>query len=316
MLTASTETNSVLHRLMSAAKVCVYHLYSIWLFTSSDLKTIIGPSFVFGATNALAGAEYGPKSSHSGLSRAVMRRLPLVLLYIWINLLPFVINNQKSPNAIKEDAINKPWRTLPSGRMTTQQAGRLMLILYLLALRLSYVTGGLKQSVALVFLGTWYNNFAGADSNCLVRNLLNAAGYLCFTSGAMEVAFGFPLRVEARLVQWFGVIAAVLVTTVHVQDMCDQVGDSMRGRKTVPLVLGDGPARWTTAIPMIFWGYVCPRFWNSAMVVTALSLLLAGTVAARSLMLRTIKDDVLTFKVWNGWLTLVFLLPLLSRVIP
>ena len=232
-----------------------------------------------------------------------------------MNLLPFTINNQKSPNAIKEDAINKPWRTLPSGRMTPQQAGRLMLILYLLALRLSYVIGGLKQSVALVFLGTWYNNFAGADSNCLVRNLLNAAGYLCFTSGAMEVALGFPLPIEARLVQWFGVIAAVLVTTVHVQDMCDQVGDSMRGRKTVPLVLGDGPARWTTAIPMMFWGYVCPRFWNSAMVVTALSLLLAGTVAARSLMLRTIKDDVLTFKVWNGWLTLVFLLPLLSRVI-
>ena len=316
MLTASTETNSVLHRLLSAAKVCVYHLYSIWLFTSSDLKTIVGPSFVFGATNALAGAEYGLESSHSGLSRAVMRRLPLVLLYIWMNLLPFVINNQKSPNAIKEDAINKPWRTLPSGRMTPQQAGRLMLILHLLALRLSYATGGLKQSVALVFLGIWYNNFASADSNCLVRNLLNAAGYLCFTSGAMEVALGFPLPVEARLVQWLGVIAAILVTTVHVQDMCDQVGDSIRGRKTVPLVLGDGPARWTTAIPMIFWGYVCPRLWNSAMVVTALSLLLAGTVAARSLMLRTIKDDVLTFKVWNGWLTLVFLLPLLSRVIP
>ena len=191
-----------------------------------------------------------------------------------------------------------------------------MLIMYLLALGLSSVTGGLKQSVALVFLGTWYNNFAGADSSFIVRNLINAAGYICFTSGAMEVALGFPLPVEARLVQWFGMIAAIIFTTVHLQDMSDQMGDSMRGLKTVPLVIGNGPARWTTAVPMIFWGYLCPRFWNSAMTVMALSMLLAGTVAARSLMLRTIKDDVLTFKLWNGWMTLVFLLPLLSRLIP
>lgn len=100
-----------------------------------------------------------------------------------MNLLPFAIGNQKSSDAIEEDKINKPWRTPPSGRMTTQQAGRLMLITYLVALGLSSMTGGLKQSVvALVILGTWYNNFAGADSSCLPRNLINALGYTCFIS--------------------------------------------------------------------------------------------------------------------------------------
>ena len=311
-----TNISAILQPLLPVVEFCAYHLYSIWLFTSSDLKTIIGPCFVFGATNALAGAEYGLKSSDVELSRAVIRRLPLVLLYVYMNLLPFTISNQKSPIAIKEDAINKPWRTLPSGRMTTRQAERLMSILYLLALRLSSVTGGLKQSVALVVLGAWYNNFAGSDSNCLVRNLLNAAGYICFTSGAMEVALGFPLPVESRLIQWFCMIAAIIFTTIHLQDMLDIAGDSMRGRKTAPLVIGDGPARWSTAIPMVFWGYVCPRFWNSAMTVRALSMVLADTVAARSLMLRTIEDDALTFKLWNAWMTLVFLLPLLSRTIP
>ena len=109
--TARTNINFILYRLLAVAQVCKYHLYSIWLFTSSDLKTIIGPSFVFGATNALAGAEYGLKSSDQGLSRAIVQRLALVLLYVWTNLLPFAINNQKSSDAIKEDAINKPWRT-------------------------------------------------------------------------------------------------------------------------------------------------------------------------------------------------------------
>ena len=313
---AARSINSILHRSMPVVEVCVYHLHSLWLFTSSDIKTIIGPSFVFGATNALAGAEYGLKSSDETRGRGILQRLPLVLLYVWMNLLPFTINNQKSPNAIKEDEINKPWRTLPSGRMTPKQAEPLMLIMYLVGLGISSVTGGLKQSIALVFLGTWYNNFAGGDNGFLVRNLINALGYICFLSGALEVAVGCPLPVKARLIQWFSMIAAIVFSTVQLQDMYDQGGDSMRGRRTVPLVIGDGPARWTTAFLMIFWAYVCPRFWNSAMAVIALSLLLAGTVIARSLLLRTVEDDRLTFKLWNAWMTLVFLLPLLSQAVP
>ena len=311
--TARTYLSLSLHHLKSAVEACTYQFYSLWLFTLSDLKTIVGPGFVFGVTNALAGAEYGLKTSEEGTNRAALQRLPLILLYVWLNLLPFAISNQISSDAIKEDRINKPWRTLPSGRMTPEKAKRLMLIFYLFALGLSSVTGGLKQSVTLVFIGTWYNHFAGADSSYLVRNLINALGYVCFTSGAMEVALGFSLPVKTRLVEWFGVIAAVIFTTVHLQDMYDQLGDRIRGRRTVPLVIGDGPARWMTAITMIFWGYLCPRFWHSAMRVTALSVLLAGTVAARCLMLRTIEADRLTFKLWNMWMTLVFLLPLLSQ---
>ena len=311
--TARIYISPSLHRLMSVVAVCTYHAYSMWLFTLSDLKTIIGPCFVFGVTNALAGTEYGLKTSEEGINGAVLQRLHLILLYVWSNLLPFAISNQISSDAIKEDRINKPWRTLPSGRMPHQQAERLRLIFYLYALGLSTVTGGLKQSVTLVFIGTWYNHFAGADSSCVLRNLINALGYVCFTSGAMEVALGFPLPVKTRLVEWFGVIAAVIFTTIHLQDMYDQLGDRVRGRRSVPLVIGDGAARCMTAITMIFWGYHCPRFWTPALTVIALSLLLAGTVAVRCLSLRTIESDRLTFKVWNVWMTLVFLLPLLSQ---
>ena len=281
--------------------ICAYHLYSLWLSTLSDLKTIVGPSFVFGVINALAGAQYGLELSDEGINIAVLQRFPLIVLYLWMNLLPFAINNQTSPSAIEEDKISKPWRTLPSGRMIPQHEC-LILIFCLSVLELSSVAGGLKQSVALVFLGTWYN-FNGADSNCLMRNLINALGYACFTSGAMEVALGFPLAVETRLVEWFGVIAAIIFSMVHLQDMYDHLGDSTRRRRTVPLVIGDGPTRWMAAAPMIFWGCVCPRFWNSAMIVIASSFLLSGTVAARVLMLRTIKDDRLTFKIWNVWMT-------------
>ncbi len=105
---ASANFSSIYRRSMSAVAVCAYHLHSLWLFTSSDFKTIVGPSFVFGASNDLAGAEYGLESSEEALSRGFIQRLALVLLYVWMNLMPFTINNQKSPNAIKEDEMNLP----------------------------------------------------------------------------------------------------------------------------------------------------------------------------------------------------------------
>ncbi|CAF9904425.1 MAG: hypothetical protein ALECFALPRED_008547 [Alectoria fallacina] len=310
---AKMDYSDVFRRVAPVLKAITFHCHSLWLFTSSDLKTIVGPSFVFGVTNALAGENYGLESPKQAPGKMMFRRLPLVLLWIWMNLLPFTINNQKNPGAIKEDAMNKPWRTLPSRRMTPRQAERLMMALYPLAVGLSLPIGGFRQSVGLVVLGTWYNNLAGGDANCFVRNLINACGYVCFTSGAMEVALGFPLPLETRLLHWFGVIAATVFTTVHLQDMYDQTGDRVRGRKTVPLVIGDVPARWSIAIPMVIWGFVCPRFWNGGIAVLAPSLVLAGTVAARSLLLTTIEGDRMTFKLWNAWMTLVFVLPLMSR---
>ena len=303
----------VFRRLAPRFRIIKFHFQSLWLFTYSDLKTIVGPAFVFGATNAAASLNYGLEPPERALKNVFLRRLPLVLLWIWMNLLPFTINNQRNAAAIEEDKLNKPWRTLPSRRMTPRQAWYLMLVLYPLAVALSLSAGGFRQSVGLVVLGTWYNNFAGGDSNCFVRNLINACGYVCFTSGAMEVALGFPLPLETRLIQWFCMIAVIVFTTVHLQDMYDQKGDSQRGRKTVPLVIGDMHARWTVAIPMVVWGSACPCFWNGGIALRVASLSLAVTVAARSLLVTTIEGDRMTFKLWNAWMTLVFLMPLLSQ---
>ena len=73
-------------------------------------------------------------------------------------------------------------------------------------------------------------------------------------------------------------IAAVIFTTVLLQDTYDQVCDPKRGPKTVTLMIGDRTSRWTVAIPVVFRDNICPCFWNAAVVVIASSLLLAGTV--------------------------------------
>lgn len=188
-----------------------------------------------------------------------------------------------------------------------------MLSLYVAAQTYSLLySGGYRQSLGLLVLGTWYNNLGGSDYHPLIRNLINALGYLCFISGAMEVALGLkvPLHPTRHLVQWLLVIAAVILSTVHLQDMYDQEGDSERGRKTVPLVIGDAAARWTIAIPMLGWGALCPAFWHANASVFGLSFTLACTIAVRTLLFRSVQSDQTTFRIWNCWVALLFVMPL------
>ncbi|EPE24311.1 hypothetical protein GLAREA_08162 [Glarea lozoyensis ATCC 20868] len=152
-----------------------YHIYTIWLFTRSDLKTIVGPSTLF----ALVGLLSGPilTTNPSPLLFETAKRLPRALAWIWINLLPFNIDNQRQPNSIAEDLKNKAWRPLRSRRLSPEQATRLMLALYLLAFLSSLALGGVWQCIGLMALGYWYNDLHGGD-RLYIRNFINACGYI------------------------------------------------------------------------------------------------------------------------------------------
>lgn len=71
-----------------------------------------------------------------------------------------------------------------------------MLCLYLATPFTSVVVqGGLRQNISLILLGSWYNNLGGADGHPFIRNAINALGYICLTSGAMEAALVAPLPI-------------------------------------------------------------------------------------------------------------------------
>ncbi|KAL8724363.1 MAG: hypothetical protein Q9166_007999, partial [cf. Caloplaca sp. 2 TL-2023] len=87
-------------------------LESLYLFTASDLKTVVFPKSLVGTLNGLSTLFSASGTPSSTLE--VFSRIPLILLWTWLNLLPFNINNQRQPAAILEDKINKSWRPLPS----------------------------------------------------------------------------------------------------------------------------------------------------------------------------------------------------------
>lgn len=117
----------------------LYHLQTIWLFTYTDLKTIVFPSSAFGVLTALS----------SSMIRIIpltpspiFQRLLAVFFWTWLNLLPFCIGNQRQAGAVIEDKQNKPWRPVASGRLKPRQAINLQLSVYPLVLLVSAFIGG------------------------------------------------------------------------------------------------------------------------------------------------------------------------------
>lgn len=289
----------------------LYHLYTIWLFTRTDLKTIVIPSTVFGVVCTLSGPVL--TTNPSPLIFDVAKRVPVTAFWAWINLLPFTIDNQRQQDGIKEDTKNKAWRPLPSKRLTPEQAKSTMLVFYLIAFLSSLCLGGIWQCITLIGLGYWYNDLRGADSSCITRNFINACGYICFTSGALQAASDPSVALLRPVAyQWLLTIGLVIFTTIHSQDMYDQVGDSLRKRRTVPLVVGDSAARWTIVVPVAIWSSFCPSFWQLGIEGFVVPTIFGASIIWRILWERTAKADKLSFRIYNMWIVSLYLLPLIE----
>lgn len=284
-----------------------YHINTLYLFTASDFKTTVVPSSIFGILGALSDTLLlNPTSPQSTL-----RRIPLVILFVWLNLLLFNVGNQRQPAAMAEDAINKPWRPLPGKRLSAKEAKQLNWILYPVVVITSLMLGGLRFSLSLMILGCFYNQAGGGDV-FYARNFLNAGGYLSFILGAIEVSTGNPDSCFTSAGQrWFLLVGAVIASTGHIQDIPDQQGDRVCGRKTVPLAFGDMNARISIAALVLGWSLVAPAFWKLGAWGHLLPVAFGGSIGMRILMNQKIdvEADKRTFLVWNAWVVSLYILP-------
>jgi 4-hydroxybenzoate polyprenyltransferase len=283
------------------------HIYTAWLFTASDMKSIILPSTAFAYFTSLSEDNRLPGS-------LFLRRSPLILAWLWIHLLAFAVNNQRHPASIREDAINKPWRPIVADRVAPKTAKVFGKAAYGLAMAASFVLrGGHIESCLIVLLSYMYNEMGLGSSHWVARNVFNAFGITSFGAGALSVAL--QSRVPAGLFPWLGVVVAVVSTTIHSQDMYDQEGDAAVGRKTVPLVMGDAIARWTVAGGVTFWSCVAPRYWNSPVVGYVLPVAVGMGVSWRTLTSRTVAGDRATYRLYNVWLACIYVLPLTATTL-
>lgn len=291
----------------------LYHLHTLLLFTLSDLKTILLPETLFALSTSLSGSvTQTPEHASSRSAGHTFLRLPLVLLWIYANLLPFNIKNQSQPSSLSEDALNKPWRPLPTKRISRHSAKKAMVFFYALAVVISIPLGAVVPSLTLVALGIWYNDLGGADASCVVRNLINGAGFTTFGMGATIVANGGSSggHLNMTAYEWLAIIFFVVVTSVQMQDIPDQEGDRQRGRNTVPLVIGDRLGRWSVAVPVALVSVLTPAFWRLGYAGWAVPMVVGSVVIVRLFACRTVGADKTTFRLWNLWMGVLYLLPL------
>ena len=292
----------------------MYHVYSLWLFTVSDFKTIVIPKTAFGVITILSVSTLARSPCPRWLS--IVRCLPLIMIWNWINLLPLAMNNQHRQGDVEEDKKNKPWRPIPAGRLSIEETKILMLASYVVGVLGSIYLGGVAESLALVAQGWIYNELEAANHSCLARNLLNASGYMTFAAGAAKVAcIQSRTTIQRGTYSWFILLGLVVATTIQFQDLYDQEGDSARGRRTIPIIAGDRIARLSVGLPVAVWSLLCPAFWRLDARGFVLPMFFGAVVIFRLFRYKGVCADRTSFKFWNAWVVVLYLLPLVKAIL-
>ncbi|KAL6882981.1 UbiA prenyltransferase family domain-containing protein [Trichoderma longibrachiatum] len=292
----------------------LYQLKTLFLFTKSDFKTVIVPQSIFAATAALSKTQLTtatPEGSDVTNGWGIVSRIPLMLAWIWLNLLVEDIANQRLEGAIVEDAVNKPWRPLPSRRLTPEQARDWLIISIIAAVGLSALFGGYSASITLMVFIWMYNDLEGSSSGIWIRNALNAGGLMCFSWGALATLSGGELL--PRGFAWILVTGAIIMTTVHAQDLPDIEGDMARRRLTVPLTYGETAARASLAVMVMFWSVACPLVWDASLWGWAASTGIGCAMSVLALQKRGQRWDEVVWKLWCLWITVLYMLPALAK---
>lgn len=283
----------------------------IWSFIESDFVTFAVPNTAFGIFGGFASATLVQDGNTMAPSSTyILQRLPWTLAFNVGNLLVFDLANQRAPNSVVEDRINKPWRPIPQNKITPEQTRRLMLLVIPVVLLLNYLLGAWQHGVFIHILSWLYNDLGGGDE-VFVREIIIAVAYGFFNSGSLIVTVGHEFSLSAMGIIWTVIVSGVILTTMQVQDLKDQAGDRTRGRKTIVLFLGERFSRISIAFFVCFWSFVCEYFWRLGPMAISVTALAAVIVASRVLFIHSQKGNARTWRLWCFWHTSLYVLPLL-----
>jgi 4-hydroxybenzoate polyprenyltransferase len=123
------------------------------------------------------------------VSEHEISQMRAILVPIWVltHLFLFDVDNQSL--SFEEDKLNKPWRPLPSGRITTSTAEFISKALNFICLFVSWLIGGRElMMLSAVFCGLVYSyDHLLLNSHYFWKNIINGFGYLVLETGATTV---------------------------------------------------------------------------------------------------------------------------------
>ncbi|KAF5376583.1 hypothetical protein D9757_009585 [Collybiopsis confluens] len=258
-----------------------YHLKTLFLFTRSDYKTIFFPVLIFSFATS-------PKIQAGSVLRTV--------IWIWVHLLQANVSNQTFSG--HEDLINKPWRPLPSGRITPNQARALRWCLMILCLCVSAAYGPmvLFASAALTIVEIVHDD-VGFSGGTILKNLCNVGGYSTFELGAACSLNDGRLTDTAVI----ALICSCLIifTTISAQDFADVEGDKLSGRRTLPIVAPDGSRYYILSV-LLMWSYILIHMWGVGPRSGGIFVGMGAYIGSRYFRFREARDDRFSYLLYNA----------------
>lgn len=208
-----------------------------WRFLQNDIWAGVIPGVAFTAV-ALRHAPVGLAAGTQVLLRS--------LCYFCLYLYGHTLANQIA--GVEEDRINKPGRPLPSGLVSPAGAITRLVLVTGLFLLLGWQLGVLKWAAlwaVTYLLLNFYGHVHWFFKNCLPMSV-GATAMLC---AAWEMAAPLSPQVWRAVLTISGFVAL----TSPIQDFRDIAGDKVMGRKTLPIALGERPARVLVGLALMGW---------------------------------------------------------------
>jgi len=187
-----------------------------------------------------------------------------------------------------------------------------MLLAIPAVIALNFVMGTERETVYLFALTWLYNDLAGGNE-VIVREAIISLAFGFYNLGSLKVAMGPYADITEQGYMWIGIVSAVIFTTMNVQDLKDQPGDRLRGRRTIPLVFGEAVARYAFASFVLGWSICCAIFWGLKVWTMVLPVMLGAYIAYGVVCKWGFKADARTWRLWCLWTAVLYTLPLLRE---
>ncbi|KAH8921380.1 hypothetical protein BT69DRAFT_1221553 [Atractiella rhizophila] len=285
--------SDILSRVLRGGKTLYY-------LTHSDFKTVMLPVLAF----TIAVAWHG------------FARFAASALWLYLLLIEWSLANQTSGNALIEDVLNKSYRPIPAGLITLKMAKRLRWFMPVLNLVQSYILGGrltVYASMALSII-VFVHNDLELSSQFWSKNFLAAATFpgmeigciavSCASLSLGEVSASDSIYSPEDLDRATD-LQRILLTSIHVQDLPDVIGDAAAGRKTLPIVF---PRAARMSIPIILslasTGAILIS--DAHEVLVWLTIAFGAITSLRYLLVREPKREMLSYGLYNVGLTQKF----------
>jgi geranylgeranylglycerol-phosphate geranylgeranyltransferase len=174
----------------------------------------------------------------------------------------------------KIDAINRPERPIPSGRISLKNAGIYSILLFAVAIIIGFIIG-IIPGLIVVFSSLLMIYYAySLKAKCLIGNLT-----ISFLTGMSFVLGGVVVN-ELIISIYLGFFAFLMTMAREiVKDMEDMEGDQMEGASTLPIVYGKKISSRLAAFFMILASLASPvLYFLGIFSILYLLVLAAGIV--------------------------------------